>query len=398
MSEAEISKEADDMEMEREKYVEELRKALVLGAGPANMYNFDVSKDEENVESCDFSYEKNLKDVSVSSQTTALGSTAWGGGDQPSVEKEVVQDYLEKLDEHKSMGPDAQHPRMLKELVDFRLGSLKLQKVSSPTEVIKELICHCLDCIAELHAKKEHLQKENERLLSDWNDVQGLLEKCVEAKEELEADLYKKFILVLNEKKAKIRNLHKLLKEAQEPAEDTTHARDSMATVQTAIEREKDYDGSTDEECENLAQPSTLASAPSATVSQPSLASHSQRLAQIRRRKKRTREDMFSELMACSRAQAAQQTQWRENLTQMHQANMDREERWRQEDQQATQTLLGLLREQTDTLRRLVDVLQERRQEDRAPLQSISNSPPPATKSHTHLTQSAKKERLQSPC
>uniref|UniRef100_A0A8C0HH26 DNA repair protein XRCC4 n=1 Tax=Chelonoidis abingdonii TaxID=106734 RepID=A0A8C0HH26_CHEAB len=195
VSEAEISKEADDMEMEREKYVEELRKALVLGAGPANMYNFDVSKDEENVESCDFSYEKNLKDVS------------------------------------------------------FRLGSLKLQKVSSPTEVIKELICHCLDCISDLHAKKEHLQKENKRLLSDWNDVQGLLEKCVEAKEELEADLYKRFILVLNEKKAKIRNLQKLLREAQEPAEDTTRARD--------------YDGSTDEESENFTQPSTLASAAS---------------------------------------------------------------------------------------------------------------------------------------
>ncbi|XP_053894072.1 alpha-protein kinase 1-like [Malaclemys terrapin pileata] len=86
---------------------------------------------------------------------------------------------------------------------------------------------------------------------------------------------------------------------------------------------------------------------------------------------------MFSELMACSRAQAAQQTQWRENLSQMHQANMDREERWRQEDQQTTQTLLGLLREQMDTLQRLVDVLQERRQEDRAPLQSICNRPPP---------------------
>ncbi|CAM5111046.1 unnamed protein product [Natator depressus] len=54
----------------------------------------------------------------VSSQTTALGSTAWGGGDQPSVEKEVVQDYLEKLDEHKSMGPNALHPRVLKELAD----------------------------------------------------------------------------------------------------------------------------------------------------------------------------------------------------------------------------------------------------------------------------------------
>ncbi|XP_074851469.1 DNA repair protein XRCC4 [Carettochelys insculpta] len=209
VSEADISKEADDMEMERERYVEELRKALVLGAGPSNMYNFDISKDGENVECCDFSYEKNLKDVS------------------------------------------------------FRLGSLKLRKVSSPTEVIKELICHCLDCIAELHAKKEHLQKENERLLSDWSDVQGLLEKCVEAKEELEADLYKRFILVLNEKKAKIRNLQKLLKEAQDTSEDPTHARDSVATVQTAVEAERDYNGSTDEESENLTQPSAFASAAS---------------------------------------------------------------------------------------------------------------------------------------
>ncbi|CAM4712535.1 unnamed protein product [Lepidochelys kempii] len=54
----------------------------------------------------------------VSSQTTALGSTAWGGGDQLSVEKEVVRNYLEKLDEHKSMGPDVLHPRVLKEFVD----------------------------------------------------------------------------------------------------------------------------------------------------------------------------------------------------------------------------------------------------------------------------------------
>ncbi|CAM5121123.1 unnamed protein product [Eretmochelys imbricata] len=52
----------------------------------------------------------------VSSQTAALGNTAWGVGGQPSVEKEVVRDYLEKLDVHKSMGPDVLHPRVLKEL------------------------------------------------------------------------------------------------------------------------------------------------------------------------------------------------------------------------------------------------------------------------------------------
>lgn len=51
------------------------------------------------------------------------------------------------------------------------------------------------------------------------------LEKCVEAKEELEADLYSRFVLVLNEKKAKIRNLQKLLSEARESAVDAKCSR-----------------------------------------------------------------------------------------------------------------------------------------------------------------------------
>lgn len=59
--ESEISQEADDMAMEKEKYVDELRKALVSGAGPTDAYKFNFSK-----ESCHFSFEKNLKDVSVS--------------------------------------------------------------------------------------------------------------------------------------------------------------------------------------------------------------------------------------------------------------------------------------------------------------------------------------------
>uniref|UniRef100_A0A8D0GJG0 DNA repair protein XRCC4 n=1 Tax=Sphenodon punctatus TaxID=8508 RepID=A0A8D0GJG0_SPHPU len=207
--EAEISREAADMEMEREKYVEELRKALILQTGPADKYNFDISKEEESGEFCHFSYEKNLKDVS------------------------------------------------------FRLVSLKLQKLASPAEAIKEMVSYCLDCIAELHTKKEHLQKENERLLSDSDDMQRRLESCVETKEQLEEELYKRFILVLNEKKAKIRSLQKLLGEAQNPAENTTHTRDSVAAVESVAEEERDYDGSTDEESEKLIQPSILVSASS---------------------------------------------------------------------------------------------------------------------------------------
>ncbi|XP_062984693.1 DNA repair protein XRCC4 [Elgaria multicarinata webbii] len=206
VSEEEISKEAVDMEMEREKYIEELRKVLLFREGVTDIYKFDISKGVGNGECLHFSYEKNLKDVS------------------------------------------------------FRLGSLTLQKVSSPAEVISELISYCLECMVGLHAKNEQLQKENERHLSDLNDTQEQLLKCVEAKEQLETDLYQRFVLVLNEKKAKIRSLLKHLAEAEEAVVKTTQASNTVATSESKVEID-DYDQSTDEESENLIQPSTSVSA-----------------------------------------------------------------------------------------------------------------------------------------
>ncbi|XP_012519989.1 PREDICTED: DNA repair protein XRCC4 [Propithecus coquereli] len=202
VSESEISQEADDMAMKKEKYIDELRKALVSRAGPADTYKFNFSK-----ESSHFSFEKNLKDVS------------------------------------------------------FRLGSFNLEKVESPAEVIRELICYCLDTIAEKQAKNEHLQKENERLLRDWNDVQERFEKCVNAKEALETDLYKRFILVLNEKKTKIRSLQKLLNEVQEREKNTEHERESATCSEMTADRDAIYDESTDEESENQFDPTVLAPA-----------------------------------------------------------------------------------------------------------------------------------------
>ncbi|XP_074240219.1 DNA repair protein XRCC4 isoform X2 [Saimiri boliviensis] len=202
VSESEISEEADDMAMDKGKYVGELRKALVSGAGPADVYKYDFSK-----ETCHFFFEKNLKDVS------------------------------------------------------FRLGSFNLEKVENPAEVIRELICYCLDTIAENQAKNEHLQKENERLLRDWNDVQGRFEKCVSAKEALETDLYKRFILVLNEKKTKIRSLHnKLLNGAQEQEKDIKYEGEAKIHSEMTADRDPVYDESTDEENENQPDSSGLAS------------------------------------------------------------------------------------------------------------------------------------------
>ncbi|XP_007487412.2 DNA repair protein XRCC4 isoform X1 [Monodelphis domestica] len=199
---SEISREADDMAMERDKYVDELKKALVLGTEPANVYKFDFSK-----ENCNFSYSRNLKNVS------------------------------------------------------FILGSLILQKVSSPAEVIRELMSYCLNCMADQLAKNEHLQRENEMLQRDWNDVQKRLEKCVTDKENLEADLHKRFVLVLNEKKAKIRSLHKSLIQAKKSEKEKQDERESVDNAQSLNKRESVHDESSDEESENLTVPIEVTSA-----------------------------------------------------------------------------------------------------------------------------------------
>ncbi|XP_049505726.1 DNA repair protein XRCC4 isoform X3 [Panthera uncia] len=184
VSESEISQEADDMAMEKEKYVDELRKVLISGGGPADAYKFDFSK-----ESCHFSFEKNLKDVS------------------------------------------------------FRLGSFNLEKVASPAEVIRKLICDCLDTIAENQAKNEHLQKENERLLRDWNDIQG---------------------------------------------------REATTCSEMTADRDAVYDESTDEESENLPDPCVLAPATSrddSIISSPDVTD----IAPSRKRRQRMQKNLGTE-------------------------------------------------------------------------------------------------------
>ncbi|XP_073191252.1 LOW QUALITY PROTEIN: uncharacterized protein [Lepidochelys kempii] len=98
----------------------------------------------------------------------------------------------------------------------------------------------------------------------------------------------------------------------------------------------------------------------------------SQRLSQIRWQKKRTRNDMFSELMQSSGTDRAV---WRDTIAEYRMVADECEERWRQEDQRRHEETLGILRDQTDMLRRLVEV-QERQQDHRLPLQPLLNHPP----------------------
>ncbi|XP_053904663.1 mediator of RNA polymerase II transcription subunit 15-like [Malaclemys terrapin pileata] len=121
--------------------------------------------------------------------------------------------------------------------------------------------------------------------------------------------------------------------------------------------------------------------------------SPSQRLTKIRRRKRRTRDDMFSELQVSSHADRAQQNAWRQSMSDYRKAQYEREERWRAElrDEQSKwraeddrwhqladrrqESMLRLLEHQTDMLQHMVE-LQERQQEQRPPLQPLCNQQP----------------------
>ncbi|XP_065437389.1 pre-mRNA-splicing factor CWC22 homolog [Chrysemys picta bellii] len=134
----------------------------------------------------------------------------------------------------------------------------------------------------------------------------------------------------------------------------------------------------------------------SAAANSSSLPPPSRRLSQIRRWKKKTRDEMFAEIMESTRSDRAHLNEWKDTVSKYRKEASEREdrrdqredrrdqreerrdardERWRQEDQRRQDATLGLLREQTDMLRRLVE-LQERQQDNRMPLQPLYNPPP----------------------
>ncbi|XP_065440827.1 mediator of RNA polymerase II transcription subunit 15-like [Chrysemys picta bellii] len=137
--------------------------------------------------------------------------------------------------------------------------------------------------------------------------------------------------------------------------------------------------------------------------------SPSQRLVKIRRRKRQTRDDMFSELQMSSHTDRAQQNVWRQSMSDCKKAQYEREKRWRAksraeeskwraEDDRWSQladrrqeSMLRLLEHQTEMLQRMVE-LQERQQEQRPPLQPLCNQQPSSPSS---IASSPRRSRTQ---
>ncbi|TNN29091.1 DNA repair protein XRCC4 [Liparis tanakae] len=101
-------------------------------------------------------------------------------------------------------------------LLQFRLGSARLELVPEPAEAVRELLIHSLQRGNSLENHNQNLEEENQRLRGEQQRITAELQRYAGGKEVLEAELYSRFVLVLNEKKAKIRSLQETLTRLQD--------------------------------------------------------------------------------------------------------------------------------------------------------------------------------------
>lgn len=93
------------------------------------------------------------------------------------------------------------------ENIRFQLGSVVLHPTPSPKQTHSQLFDFAIDSTQTLRAEVSAVTTEKQRLITERASALQRLEESVSLKEELERDLYGKFKVVLNDKKAKIRML-----------------------------------------------------------------------------------------------------------------------------------------------------------------------------------------------
>ncbi|XP_022520313.2 DNA repair protein XRCC4 isoform X1 [Astyanax mexicanus] len=166
VSEEDVTREAREMEMERKRYVQDLQLVLTGENQTTQNYRFCLTPERPGTPVLQLSYEKMENDIS------------------------------------------------------FRLGMVDLLPVPESTEVIRELISFGLQRNASLKTKNQNLLEENRRIRDELEHITAQMEGCVREKEEVERDLFSRFVLVLNEKKNKLRDLQQRIKQLEVTVEE----------------------------------------------------------------------------------------------------------------------------------------------------------------------------------
>lgn len=159
VSEEEVTKGASDAGMSRERYVEELHHALIQEKKEKTKYSFQLTADH-------LLYQR------ISDNTLV------------------------------------------------NLGSVELQPAPDPLEVNREMIGQSLKRHLHLTATNSQLLQENSKLQREHSQILKELDSCAKAKNVLEKQMFSRFVLVLNSKKSKIRELQEAVRTLRQTSEE----------------------------------------------------------------------------------------------------------------------------------------------------------------------------------
>nr|XP_022335751.1 DNA repair protein XRCC4-like isoform X2 [Crassostrea virginica] len=136
------------------------------------------------------------------------------------------------------------------EELTYTLGSCALKPARDPSKSMCEILNHCIDRNKEMKERLSTLQTDYDRISQERANALKRLEKCVMAKEELEKELYSKFVDVLNSKKEKIRQLKNNYSNGTDSPAGPSHAGDEpmKAEVKRANKRPEPSRDESDQE------------------------------------------------------------------------------------------------------------------------------------------------------
>nr|XP_002740516.2 PREDICTED: DNA repair protein XRCC4-like [Saccoglossus kowalevskii] len=134
--------------------------------------------------------------------------------------------------------------------IKYQLGSVVLDAIKDPVKTTTSVYDNAIETMKELKNSISTLQTNNDRLSKERASALKRLEKCVEQKEAMENDLYGKFQVTINDKKAKIRHLTSELDKVKRLAVTSSSQRASTShDMEVGADSDNDkHEDETDEE------------------------------------------------------------------------------------------------------------------------------------------------------